>query len=213
MLDIVYAHCAALDIRKKKVEVCVRECAADGHKRHALRSFRNKIPDLLEMRDWLKSEHPPFLALEAKNPYWQAVYALLEDVFTLQIVDARLFMNVPAHLPDISNAEWLAELFSFGLFVPCYDASPPPSRRMRKLLAQREDLLLEREMAEQALQQAVAEIPASPDALDIATLATPTHPSLALYSKRIERCDAALLRLNDEFAQCLDYLNALYAWD
>jgi len=68
--------------------------------------------------------------------YWKPVWNLLEERFSLMLVNAQHFHNVPGRKTDASDAEWLAQLLQCGLlrdsFVP-----PRPQRELRDLTRQR----------------------------------------------------------------------------
>jgi transposase len=62
------------------------------------------------------------VALESTGSYWQPVWNLLEDAFSLQLVNARHIKQVPGRKTDVRDAEWIATLLRHGLlrasFVP-----------------------------------------------------------------------------------------------
>ena len=75
--------------------------------------------------------------------YWKPVYNLLEDTFTVFLVNAAHVKNVPRRKTDKADARWLAKLMRFGLlqasFIP-----PKGQRDLRDLTRYRTKLVQER---------------------------------------------------------------------
>jgi transposase len=84
--------------------------------------------------------------------YWQPIYNLLEDEFTLLLANARHIKAVPGRKTDVKDAEWIADLLRHGLlqasFVP-----PRPHRELRELTRYRTTLLQERSAEVNRLQK------------------------------------------------------------
>ena len=56
------------------------------------------------------------VAMESTGVYWIPLYELLEDEgFEVYLVDARKVKNVSGRKSDVSDAEWLQQLHTFGL--------------------------------------------------------------------------------------------------
>jgi transposase len=72
----------------------------------------------------------------------QPVWNLLEDAFSLQLVNARHIKQVPGRKTDVRDAEWIATLLRHGLlrasFVP-----ERPQRELRELVRYRTSLVRE----------------------------------------------------------------------
>jgi transposase len=66
----------------------------------------------------------------ATGAYWKPIYNLLEDRFTLLLVNARYVKNVPGRKTDVQDCQWLAHLLQAGLlrgsFIPAR-----PQRELR----------------------------------------------------------------------------------
>src|SRR4051794_2399068 len=75
--------------------------------------------------------------------YWKPIYNLLEEQFTLLLVNPKHFRAVPGRKTDVRDAEWLADLLRHGLlrasFVPAR-----PERELRELTRYRTALVHER---------------------------------------------------------------------
>ena len=70
---------------------------------------------------------------------FRAVFNLLEENYTVLLVNAQHMKAVPGHKTDVKDAEWLAELLRHGLlkasFIP-----PAPIRELRELTRYRKSL-------------------------------------------------------------------------
>ena len=81
------------------------------------------------MADWLKERDVSQSAMESTGVYWKPVYNLLEDEFTVMVVNAAHIKAVPGRKTDVKDAEWIAELLQHGLLR----ASFIPDRAQREL--------------------------------------------------------------------------------
>jgi len=81
-MEVLYPHCAGLDVPKKTVVACVTHTDGRGRGRNVLRTFSTETPTLLELVDWLTQEGITHIAMEATGSYWKPVYNLLEATFT-----------------------------------------------------------------------------------------------------------------------------------
>jgi transposase len=81
--------------------------------------------------------------MESTGVYWHPVYNLLEGSYNVMVVNAKHIKHVPGRKTDVKDAEWIAELLSYGLlkasFVP-----DKPQRDMRDLTRYRTKLVQER---------------------------------------------------------------------
>jgi transposase len=75
--------------------------------------------------------------------YWKPIYYLLEDDFTVLLVNAAYIKHVPGRKTYTIDAAWIAQLLAHGLlsasFVP-----PPPVRELRDLTRHRKALINEK---------------------------------------------------------------------
>lgn len=133
---------AGIDVHKKSVVVNCRR--VEGKKVETeTRTFGTKTPELLTMTDWLASWGVTDVAMESTGVYWHPVYNLLEGAYKIMVVNAKHIKHVPGRKTDVKDAEWIAELLSYGLlkasFVP-----EKPQRDMRDLTRYRTKLVQER---------------------------------------------------------------------
>lgn len=142
-MQVVYSHCAGLDVHKKTVVACARIVQDDGtHTRH-IHTFPTTTAGLLLLVDWLLSLSITHVAMESTAEFWKPVYNLLEGSVTILVVNAHHIKQVPGRKTDVKDAEWIAELLAHGLlrasFVP-----QAPQRALRDLTRQRTHLVQER---------------------------------------------------------------------
>src|SRR5438132_10104007 len=151
-MERLYERCAALDVHKQQVTVCVHVPDQAGVRSELRAEFATMTPDLLALRDWLKGLGVTHVAMEATGVYWKPVYYLLEDDFELLLVNAAHVKNVPGRKTDVADAQWLCELLEHGLlrgsFVP-----PKPIRELRDLTRYRKSLIRERQREANRLQK------------------------------------------------------------
>jgi transposase len=142
-MQVVYTHCAGLDVHKKTVVACARIVQDDGTRTSHIRAFPSTTAGLLLLVDWLLSLSITHVAMESTAEFWKPVYNLLEGSFIVLVVNAHHMKQVPGRKTDVKDAEWIAELLAHGLlrasFVP--DA---PQRALRDLTRQRTHLVQER---------------------------------------------------------------------
>ena len=142
-MQIVYARCAGLDVHKKSVVVCCRIADPIAGVTKETRTFSTMTRDLLALSDWLTSLGITHVAMESTGEFWKPLYNLLEDNFTILVVNAQHMKNVPGRKTDVQDAEWIADLLAHGLlrgsFIP-----PEPQRDLRDLTRQRTILVRER---------------------------------------------------------------------
>ena len=151
-METIYRSCAGLDIHKKTVEACVRCLSEKGKLKSETRQFATMTPDLLRMSDWLASQGVTHVAMESTGVYWKPIFNLMEDRFTLLLVNARHVKQVPGRKTDVKDCQWLAQLLQYGLlrgsFVP-----PRPQRDLRDLVRHRSQLMGEKGRAANRIQK------------------------------------------------------------
>lgn len=142
-MRIMYDRCAALDVHKKTVVGCVRQTGRHGEVKSEVKTFGTTTPELLEMMDWLTEWEVTTVAIESTAEYWKPVFNLLEGQFEVILVNAKHVKQVPGRKTDVSDAEWLAELLSYGLLKASYIPAKP-QRDLRDLTRYRVKLVQER---------------------------------------------------------------------
>ena len=131
-MELVITRCAGLDVHQATVVATVRVPGDDGHRQIVTETFGTMTTDLLALREWLQAYGVTHVALESTGVYWKPVYYILEDAFTLLLINMVTLKHVPGRKTDVKDSEWLAQLLECGLlrgsFVP-----PPPIRELRDL--------------------------------------------------------------------------------
>jgi transposase len=135
-MQVIHPRCAGLDVHPDSVVVTVMVTAPDGQVEKQKQSFGAFTPDLLKLSDWLKTYQVTHAAMESTGAYWKPVWNILEEGFTLLLVNAQHLKRVPGRKTDVSDSEWIADLLRHGLlrasFVP-----PRPQRELRELVRHR----------------------------------------------------------------------------
>ena len=131
-MDLLITRCAGLDVHQATVVATVRMPDEQGGRRSVTETFGTMTADLLALREWLQAYGVTHVALESTGVYWKPVYYVLEDGFTLLLINMQELKRVPGRKTDVKDSEWLAQLLECGLlkssFVP-----PPPIRELRDL--------------------------------------------------------------------------------
>ena len=151
-MEVLYPHCAGLDVHKNTVVACVRH-TVDGTIKREVRTFKTTTKELLALSEWLAAEGCTHIAMEATGVYWKPVWHILSDGdFALVLANAAHVKNVPGRKTDVNDATWLADLLAHGLirgsFVP-----DQQTQEMRDLLRTRKQLVRERSRHVQRLQK------------------------------------------------------------
>jgi transposase len=151
---IVHPNAAAIDVGATMHMAAVR---ADGA-REPVRSFGTFTADLHRLVDWFTECGVETVVMESTSVYWIPIFELLDARgFTVFLVNARDAKHVPGRKTDVSDAQWLQRLHSFGLLR----ASFRPKGQIAELRAyvrQRERLLEYAASHIQHMQKALTEM-------------------------------------------------------
>ena len=131
-MDILLTHCAGLDVHQATVVVTIRVPDEHGGRRVETTTFLTMTADLLALRDWLRAHGVTHVAIESTGVYWKPVYYVLEDGFTLLLVNTEHVKRVPGRKTDVKDSEWLAQLLECGLLRSSL-VPPPAIRELRDL--------------------------------------------------------------------------------
>ncbi len=134
-MEVIYPHCCGLDIHKKSVVACA---ITPGGKE--TRTFTTMTRDLLELKKWLLALGVTHVAMESTGVYWKPIYNLLENDFTLLVVNAHHIKAVPGRKTDVKDAEWIADLLRHGLIRGSY-IPDRGQRELRELVRYRRTLI------------------------------------------------------------------------
>lgn len=155
-MEVLYPHCAGLDVHKESVVACVRHMS-NGKVTAPVKTFKTTTQELTLLSDWLTAEGATHIAMEATGVYWKPVWNILSDGdFQLVLANAAHVKNVPGRKTDVNDASWLADLMAHGLikasFVP-----GEPTQQMRDLLRTRKQFVRERSSHQQRIQKTLEE--------------------------------------------------------
>lgn len=151
-MDVLYERCCGLDIHKRTVVACVLLTPPGQQPVKVVRTFGTMTADLTQLKRWLQTQQVTHVALESTGVYWQPIWNLFEEAFTLLLVNPAHMKAVPGRKTDVKDAEWLADLLRHGLlqasFVPDRD-----HREVRELTRYRSSLVHERSAEVNRLQK------------------------------------------------------------
>ena len=97
-MDVIFTHCAGLDVHKKSVTACRMVPDPSGRQADGLmelREFGTLTVDLLALSDWLAEAGLTHVAMESTGEYWKPVFNLLEGNFQMFLVNAAHVKRVP----------------------------------------------------------------------------------------------------------------------
>ena len=152
MLDVMFTHCAGLDVHKKSVTACALIPNEDGRVSRVIKTFDTTTKALQEMKQWLLELGITHVAMESTGVYWKPVYNILQEVMDAWVVNAQHIKQVPGRKTDVKDAEWIATLMRLGLlnnsFIP-----DQKQRDLRDLTRYRTKLTNERSAAVNRVQK------------------------------------------------------------
>ena len=88
-MQVVYTHCAGLDVHKKTVVACAITPKDKGGWRKEIETFSTMTCDLLGLSDWLTAHGTTQVAMESTGEYWRPVFNILEANFELDFIHLR----------------------------------------------------------------------------------------------------------------------------
>jgi transposase len=139
-MDALFPRCAGLDVHKANVVACLRIVRPDGKVTKEVRTFSTMTCALRELADWLSAQGVTHVAMESTGVYWKPVFHILEDRFTVWLVNAQHIKQVPGRKTDVKDCEWIAQLLQHGLLRPSF-IPPRLVRQLRDLTRQRARLV------------------------------------------------------------------------
>jgi transposase len=153
-MPMVHPNAAAIDVGATMHMAAVRADRAP----EPVRSFGTFTIDLHRLVDWFTECGVETVVMESTSVYWIPIFELLDARgFTVFLVNARDAKHVPGRKTDVSDAQWLQRLHSFGLLR----ASFRPKGQIAELRAyvrQRERLLEYAASHIQHMQKALTEM-------------------------------------------------------
>jgi transposase len=136
-------RCAGLDVHQATVMATIRIPDDHGGRRVITETFGTTTEALLTLRDWLQAHGVTQVAMESTGVYWKPVYYVLEEAFSLLLVNVQQLKQVPGRKSDVRDSAWIAQLLEWGLLrgslVP-----PPAIRDLRDLTRYRKHQIRDR---------------------------------------------------------------------
>jgi transposase len=106
-----------------------------------VRSFGTTTDELHRIAEWLRKCSIDTVAMESTGVYWIPLFEILERTgMTVLLVDARKVKNVSGRKADVSDAQWLQTLHTYGLLSGCFRPEAD-IRVLRAYLRQRQMLI------------------------------------------------------------------------
>ena len=168
-----------------------------------VQSFGTFTGDLLRLADWFAQCGVKTVVMESTGVYWIPIFELLDERgFEVSLVNARDSKHVPGRKTDVSDAQWLQRLHSYGLLRASFRPKGEIAE-LRAYLRQRERLLdtaasqiqhMQKAMTEMNLQlhHVVADITGATGLRIIRAIIAGERSPSALASMRDIRCHSSV---------------------
>jgi len=153
-MAMVHPNAAAIDIG------ATMHMAAVGADRTSdpVRNFGTFTGDLRRLADWFAECGVKTVVMESTSVYWIPIFELLDERgFEVFLVNARDAKHVPGRKTDVSDAQWLQRLHSYGLLRASFRPKGEIAE-LRAYLRQRERLLDTAASQIQHMQKAMTEM-------------------------------------------------------
>lgn len=150
----VNPNAAGVDIGAVEIVVCV----PGDENTQVVRAFGNYTVDLQAIGGWLKEHQVETVAMESTGVYWIPLFEELErQGFECLLISSRSLRRVAGRKSDISDAQWIQTLHSYGLL----ESSFRPQAELialRTLLRHRSQLIEHRSPHIQHMQKALLQM-------------------------------------------------------
>lgn len=153
-LSQVNLHAAGVDIGAIEIVACV----AGDENTQIVKAFGNYTIDLQTLAQWMKDHNVRTVAMESTGVYWIPLFEELErQGFECLLISSRSLRRVAGRKSDISDAQWIQTLHSYGLL----EGSFRPQAELvalRTLLRHRNQLVEHRSPHVQHMQKALLQM-------------------------------------------------------
>jgi transposase len=150
----VNPNAAGVDIGAVEIVACV----AGDVSTQIVKAFGNYTVDLQAIGRWLKEYNIKTVAMESTGVYWIPLFEELErQGFECLLISSRSLRRVPGRKSDITDAQWIQTLHSYGLL----ESSFRPQAELvalRTMLRHRGQLLEHRSPHIQHMQKALLQM-------------------------------------------------------
>ena len=109
-MEVLYERCAGIDVHKKMVKVCLLTPGEGKAPQREIRTYATTTPEVLALRDWLKAEECPHIAMESTGVYWKPLFNLLENDFAILVVNAQHLKTIPGRKTDVKLRHEVASI-------------------------------------------------------------------------------------------------------
>jgi len=138
-MEAIFERCCGIDVHKETLTACIMIGDEGKVTKKEIRTYSTMTEEIVQLRDWLKSEGVTHAAIESTGIYWRPIFNILEEDLEIILANARHIKNVPGRKTDVKDSEWLCKLLRNGLirgsFIP-----PKPIRQLRDLTRYRNKL-------------------------------------------------------------------------
>ncbi len=100
-MEVVHPRCCGLDVHKQSVVACLLVREGRARPRKEVRTFGTTTAEILRLAEWLQQAGCTAVAMESSGVYWRPIFNLLEDSFTLLVVNAQHIKAVPGRKTDV----------------------------------------------------------------------------------------------------------------
>lgn len=121
-LDVVHPKAGAVDIGSRS------HWAAVGPQKsqEPVREFGCCTDDLQQMAQWFKAHGVTTVVMEATGNYWVALAETLEEHgIDVCVVNASYAKHMQGRKSDLSDAQWMQKLHTYGLFAKSFRPQEP----------------------------------------------------------------------------------------
>jgi transposase len=196
-MSMVHPNAAAIDVGATLLMAAVRADRAP----EPVRSFGTFTTDLHQLVEWFAECGVETVAMESTSVYWIPIYEMLDARgFAVFLVNARDAKHVPGRKTDVSDAQWLQRLHSYGLLRASFRPKAQFTA-LRAYVRQRERLLeyaashiqhMQKALTEMNLQlhHVVADITGTTGLRIIRAILSGEHDPKVLAGLRDYRCHA-----------------------
>ena len=140
MLKTVFKNCAGIDVHKRTIVVTIAKTNSDEITEYQTKSFNTFTDDLIECRDWLKSNDTLYVCMESTGKYWIPVWNVLESICNCFLTHPKYVRSIPGKKTDKKDSKWIAEIFKYNLIEPSF-IPPLDIRNLRELMRYRNKLI------------------------------------------------------------------------
>lgn len=132
-MDLVYPICCGLDVHKKTVVASIAVTnPVTFEAKYTVKSFSTMNSDIINLHNWLQSNHCNDVCMESTGKYWIPIFNILEKDMHVVLTHPKYVKAIKGKKTDKRDAKWISNLFRFDIvrssFIP-----PEDIRALREL--------------------------------------------------------------------------------